>query len=804
MLGKVFKMAGLYKGQARQLEPDTHFRRALNVWQDKTGKWRPKGDQQDFSDPEPTDDASFFIDPVVQRTGFTRRFKEGFFSAVIVDKNNALYPNDPEHQANAYHYCDKNGTTITPYYKRISRLNVTEREGAMSRNSHPSTVVGEKLFFKVGSLPIQKFDGVQILRAGLSLPYIDSAQYTSGAATNWLKVVHARIGFDGRMIASGEVKFPVNATNVTIKNSAADFATELVGRTNVSPSFRDSPRASANYGDDLAWMIRDGGVAWTSTPTTLMCTATAHNLVVGQWVMFHYGISTFGIDGVIYALKVEAIAGLNITFSSTVKVYLKSNLSWVDRVFVATDAPFSYVGEMIVWSSIQQMVYRSSTENGTFLLCKMNPLYGVDEAGYTNIIPDITVVQPFPSQAFAGQTTSDIQGWYDISTVKISFPGSDTTYEGLKGLTTQKGLLIGHDDNAIYWSDATAGGSDEMMNGYSNAVPPGSEFGKIVCVEACEDFILISRERKNYILTGDVASGAFTIAEIKQDIEGAFSSNSAHAVGGGVVMVSRQGVYFVTPSGNTVEMTSDIDRLWGANREFDSDPDNLTFKPYKMSEAPSYTSGDFSSWDGNMIRVKHDASRGIVGILFAKRFELANPNDEEDTYAILGISLKTGAMYEWQAYSASDSPIKVHDFDFYPRYTAEGKYNGSLMQAGVTLTKEDISSAKQAKRYIVSSWQTGGEPSLEKQLKQVKFYGQMSSCRIFHQENWEGFTSAEDIVAPRTNVIYTQGPHPFEHKQRLNSSRAQSYSIGFEPLDENFSLEGFEIEWEMIQGGTKK
>lgn len=802
-LGKIFQMGGLYKGPNRQAEPENGWRRLLNVWQDRDSKFRPKGEQIAFYTP-----TSPYADTQILRTGFLRRFKDGIFHCFLGNYDFTASPYDNTSSANIFKFTNKNGVDQEIYYNTQGQLTPTNSEFTFGRDTYPNTVVGNKLFFKATPVALTKFDGVQIVRAGLPLPYVECAQYNIAGIVRWVKLVQVRLGFDGTVVASGMIKFPVNNANITLELSYLNITSELVGLNLVSPAYRDSFRQSASYQDDMAYMVRDAAIDWIydNVAETLTATAVSHNLSIGQWVMFRYnGSAIFNTDAWMYALKVTNVVGNVITFDSNGKKYTKSNLTWDDVELTNNDVPFQMGSAYTdVGTSQYLLIYSSTTENGTFLLNQTSPMY--DQEGINSVPVNINLATTTQiNNFFAGQITADIQGWYDIGTVKLPFPNQ------IIGMTKYQGLWIAYDRKAAYFSDTSLGGSDEMISGLSNFVPLGSEYGDIVNMEGCEDFIFISRERKNFVLVGDIATGNFTIAECDEETTGAFSANSAIAIKGGVLYVSRQGIFFCNASGKISEFSQAISRLFGSSREFVTDPDNVTFQPYRMTDVmPS----DFDAippylgWDGNIIKMKYDPDRNSVAILFAKKKEIGAP-DPEDKYAVLAINLKNGAMYEWKTNPGMDDlDVVVTDIEFFESYDAvSGKFKGSLIQGGVTVTREDNTAPRVSDILMLSSHQTAGEPSLEKQTKQLKFYGQMTGCRIIFQENWAPFTSLDDID-PKDSVMYpTPGNYStnlFEHKQRIRTSRAQAISFGFIPTDTNFSFEGYEIEWDLIQETVKK
>jgi hypothetical protein len=818
-LGKVFNMGGLYQGPTKQAQPSAGWRRLLNVWQDRSGKFRPKGEQVAYATP-----VSPFGGTLTQvaRTGFSRRFQDKIFSAHIAV--NTSSPTNPLTSGNFFTVFDKTGADVTPKYNTNSTgLGPDRGDWVFGRNSFPNTVVGNKLFFKSGSLPLQKYDGTQLLRAGLPLPYIDSPQYNP-AGTHWSKIVAVRLGFDGTLISSGFVKFPANpAANLIVLNLRyAAIASELVGKSAVSPMFRDSEKMSSTLLDDMGFIQTSGAWTYNAGAATLAINATKHNLVAGQWVMFaEYSALTVVWDnfaGYIYALKVKSIAGSTITFEANGRYYSKANLTWTEALFTdATSGPF-YSGFTwtLVGCSTVLLAYSSATENGTYLCRAVIPLSGQEEAGaytYDSVSYNITLT-PFSTtglyKPYAGQITSDLSGWYDTGTVKLQFPYLPTTINspGILGLTKYQGSLISYDKKAIYFNDTSAGGSDEMVSGLTNFVPLGTEYGDIVAVEGCEDFIFISRERKNYVLVGDIATGNFVINECDAETASALGSNATIAVKGMVVYMGRQGIFAVSSSGVVTELSEGISRLFGASREFVTDPDSVAFQPYRITDDVAATSSTVLGWDGNIVKMKYDSDRNIVAILYGRKTAVGAAVSG-DHYGVLAINLKTGNCYEWKLNQVADLDVVVHDVEFLESYDATtGKFKGSLIQSGLTITREDNTQAIAQDMYMISSWQTGDEPSLEKQATQVKFYGQMTGCRIFHQEEWETFTSIANLNSNRTNVLYptsgNQNNNLFEHKQGINSTRAQAISIGFAPTDNNFSLEGYELEWELIQGAMKR
>jgi hypothetical protein len=772
------------------------------------------------------------LNATVYQTGFLTRFKQNLVKLNVWNTSVGM--------VKTFEYYDKDGNVISIDNRDLQTSpdnlwSVDDNEELLyNRNYFVTTQLRNKLFFlnygidASGNYPgyyLNKFDGVQYIKAGLAAPAVTCAQYNTAGIVRYVRCIMLRIGFDGELVSSAFTQFPVNNNTVTI--GCANGTSGLIGSAQVVPSSVDQVNdftAGISTLEDRSFIDIAAGSSWTyiagtpnlwSAPIDYTVGTPALNVRIGSWVMFR---PTLASRYFLYAMKVHSITGsfpnpTTVRFDATnAKGFNATTLNWDDISIPSTDTNFSSVSGIKYGTSYYMAVYSSTSANDGYLLNGIYPFM-------VNLSHTITLTTIATQNAF-GQITVNLNEWYDTSTVKIPFLRQD-----IKGITNYANLLVAFTDEVIQFTDTSGGGCTEMVNGLSNFVPIGTEFGPITCVMGCEEFLFISRERRNYVLIGDIATGNINITECSDTGLGAWSARSAMPVKNGVVFMSREGIFFVNATGNIEPVSDQIQRLFGANREFNTDIDNIAFKPYLMTD-PYDTSnmfiGNTVQWDGNIVSMKYDQDRNTIGILFCKKrvnnFQ-TNPGQNipntADSFCILGINLDTGALTEWKqdkyTQSGSEFDVPIHDFEFLPKYQGisgvEGKFKGSLMLAGdqAAFTLEDNTvTPTNTSKLMLSSWQTGEEPSLEKQVTQVKFFGQMSSCRIVHQENWEGFTSVSAISAPRTNVVYTQGPNAFEHKQRLNTSRPQAISIGFVPLDNNFSFEGYEVEWELIQEATKK
>lgn len=794
-LVKRFDMKGMYQGKNRQSPPENYFRRATNVWQDRSGTYRPvypMGIQLG-------DDSGRII-----QTLFTKYFQGKIFQGYAYD---TLGNGDAIDFYDEYRTIDSSGSSfpIKSFNSSFGALGLSGKNS--DRNAYSSTTIDKKLYFTGGDGLIKKFDGYVVTRSSEPTPYFSCAQYSTSGIVRWVRIIDVRIGLDGELVASQVLEFPVNNTTISLNISGTD----LVGQPQVSPTFRQTNDRLLSLDGDV-FSEGSGTTTYNAGTQEIVATCFDFRANVGDWIIYkdngYIGTSSSGL-GWLYAFKIKNISGSDLILDvSTSRTYSKANLTWVDSSTLSIDWNTLVAGETFKYGTDRwALVYSTAdaTRTGAYTLRDQIP------ARYISITPStfypvsisLSSSPPPEVRLFGGQITTDLASWYDVGTTKLP-----TVALPVKGVTNYQNLLVSYDDNAIYYSDTTLGGSVEMLNGLSNLVPPGEEYGNIVCVEGCEDFIFISRERKNYVLVGDIATGNIRIEEVNPEVLGAFSSRSAIAVLGGIVFVSRQGVFYVNSAGTTKELSSDISRLFGTNFSTPVDPDECIFTPYKMTDKDGFI-------DGNIVSIKYDADRALLAVMYS-RFPTGVSTGWNMETSLGVYNLNNGSWYEWSGDSA-------RDIEFLPKYSpsgftsgvdTSGRFEGSLILASQLFKKESIfatnATGSEEREYILATqWQSLGEPSLEKQMTQFKWWGELQTCFVSHQEDWSKYVTPNTApIGNLTRVRYDSEEGVFIHKQRMNSSRAQVFSIVIKflglPLFRNWYFEGYEIEGNLIQEGMKK
>lgn len=794
-LVKRFDLMGMYQGKNRQSPPENYFRRATNVWQDRSGTYRPLSPMKIQLGND--------SDRIIQ-TLFTKYFQGKIFQGYGYD---TLGNGDAIDIFDRYRLVDVDGnvTTVKSFNSNFGALGLSSAYA--DRNAWSSTLINRKLYFIGNDKKIKKFDGTIVTRSSEPTPYFGCAQYSTTGIQRWVRIINVRVGLDGELVASQALEFPVNNTTISVNIQGLD----LVGRDQVSPTVRQSGDFLSSQDCDV-YSIINGSATYNNSTQEITVPCNQFRADIGDWIMFKdngYNGIVAGNPGWFYAFQVKNNVSPNLVLDvSTARIYSKANLTWVEASSLSVDWTTLCAGQTFAFGTNHwALVYSTSDANRTsaYSLRDQLPIWVPGIVPNTFYPKSIVLTSSITIQQllFAGQITTDLASWYDVGATKLP-----TNNLEVKGVTNYQNLLITYDDNAIYYSDTTLGGSVEMLNGLSNLVPPGEEYGKIVCVEGCEDFVFISRERKNYVLVGDIVTGNIRIEEVNPEVLGAYSSRSAIAVLGGIVFLARQGVFFVNSAGTTKELSSDISRLFGSSYCYSIDPDECIFTPYKMTDKDGFI-------DGNIVSVKYDSDRGLLAFMYARC-----PTGVSSGFAMetsVGVyNLNNGAWYEWSGDNA-------RDIEFLPKYTPSqfsagldvaGRFEGSLILASGFFKKEDITvgniTGTEAREYILmTQWQSLGEPSLEKQMTQFKWWGELQTVNISHQENWDKYVVPNTVpIGNLTRVRYDSPEGQFIHKQRMDSSRAQSFSIGMRffglPLFRNWYLEGYEIEGNLIQEGMKK
>jgi hypothetical protein len=492
-------------------------------------------------------------------------------------------------------------------------------------------------------------------------------------------------------------------------------------------------------------------------------------------------------------------------FEGNIKIYNLSTVTWEDStgaalsvasgVFVAARRHFT------IWASVAPTgiyYYKGSVAGGTYNLSSYfaSVVYTIDirALNIENAVQKATYL-PF---SISGQ----LDAWYDVVSFKSSFNDFNRSLNPYVAITIYQGLLLLADSENLYFSDYTNGGSFEMKASEFGSIGD-SQHGRIVSIVGTKDYLIVSRERKVYMVAGAIATDNTRIQEIPDIPVGAYSNTSMIEIYGTILMVASSGAWLINAA-NSKKVSSQIALNFKSfmvntsglfsTAEQDSIGLNMNNYPTNAYEYPTSLSGYvpryliavFDSFKAKVIITDNNLSKGGQSLVFHTNnaeWTTYNGYDSFNGYGVTAMSFVNGIMYVG-SYKESNKTARTSKEDF-STYTYD--YYG------------------RSPARLVTTWMTQGEPSLEKQLLQVKIFGYLlGRLSVKHYENW-------NINSAITDTFYTPSSnYVMYHKQRLNSSKPMAAAIELTGVDSNnpfgqtFWIEGLEVEFESIQQGMKR
>ena len=821
-LMKIFEFKGLFQAGNKMATPSGYFRRFTNAFKDKTKRIVPYG-----AGPTTANKLSALQYPGINTTTFGTQplmsaiYRGGIFQ--LLGQGNKA----------AIKFFDASGELIVNQaFRRVTECGAIDITDSMLRypaGNYTHAVVNGKLFINeyvetnefvsgstfsvptVKNSALFKFDGLRIVRAGLPTPIL---QNNSGdgigapATPRRLISIYVTIGLDGEPVFSdrldGKIESVVQELSPTIfKYHNSSYPISNVRRTDVEMVLNTATYPKERQPDDNLYEFERPGVTGgisnyydtkfirIDSSSELFTMADGgmriqhpinkapKNVYPGDWLLAMSG--TRGKKYHAFYMQFLSVdpATRYMVFSGKLKAFNSYTVSWEDLEGGSPDAVSAAFRGL---SNIYVIVGYAPTLTGNPYIIDICP-YFHDENTTTEyqVGPEIPVAG-LTSRPFLGVVSSYIADWYDLVTSRTTFPP-------MKGITNYTGLLVGFDDNALYFSDTSIGGSTEMASGISNLVPTGSEYGKIVAICASEEYMLISRERRNYILVGELTTGNVNIIECDQPLAGAANARSvANIFSENILMMNSTGIYLFNSSGKTTDISASIKDLFMG----DSVDGNLFQKSAFTSPALKKIQGN----DGGVFKIALEESRGYVLILTGRRTVNAVSGVVTIQSNILVFDTNDGSWYEWSGNCASIEAL-----------------NGVVYQLGSDLKIED-SLLRIDKQLLVTSWDAMGEPSLEKQFTQVRMYGKfypsivnagVKVIAVRQQNDWNSLDVSPIYETDTTYDPDRESVGGYAHKKRLDSSKALVTSIILDSdKSGGFTLEGLEIEGKIIQEGMKK
>lgn len=642
---------------------------------------------------------------------------------------------------------------------------------------------------------LSKYDGVEVSFAGASQPEVFSSSYTA-AGTKWIKVIKHTIDFDNNEPISDAVTFPVAAATTSVVLSKGGG---LIGSTNVEPKFPSQEKIPGFTGFS-------GTVTYNATDNDFPIASGSFisgGATVGSYLVVainktqsaFFGFLATNAVGV--ALKIKAIAP-NLILDAYGAKLLTNYGEWKDFSIspadAATAAPQIVRAGREFWS-----VWGSSSKTGVYVYQALipSPINLADTISVAVANPPVIVAGSDDVIVTLGPILNDI---YDITSVKVSpnvYRQGFSSYKYLPvGMATFQDLLLWYDEDLIYYSDTTLGGSFEQGNGLSVFRVGDFDQGRITSIAGTSDFLVVCRERKNYYVAGNIVTGNYRVQEIIEAEIGAWSNSCTINVKDSIIFLASTGVYQVVSGGKASKLSEYCPKQFS------------TYDSNNINEDVSFRLTGFNS--------ELSTGTGSIAVAYDEFRELLVFMQKEAGSPCLVLHTKTGEFYEWDGIMEGRTNQTVSTISF-----MYGKYLiGGIIDVGVTngaQTFKENSALVPSYRgthpvKLYSTWLTGGEPSLEKVLLQLKIFGRIETSgsnklQVAHYKDWDintKITSTE--YAPQVILGSINDQVQYSHKQRLNSDKVLAASVGIELNTgaSTFEIESFEVEFNPIQEGMKK
>lgn len=747
MLDKRLQIGGLQVGGPRTAQNPARFRIADNVYQTRDEQMVPRCDGTEYLDLNPTADTA---------------------------RNIFRYKNNP------FYLGYKSGQYV-PFYNSNTVVPTPGLPAEYGSFGVQNIEKLDNLYMNFPSKGLYKYDGYQVYRAGSPLPYAEPESQALISLAFYVRLIQHHIDQQGNIVSSGYTETRIGyttGTQITVR-------TDKGASDNFSTSRQPIELASLANGY-MANFIRSTTIAHVSGDTYTVTTGGDHNVIDGQYLMWNVsdyvvftpsgGVTTLA-KGVAY--QVISHTGTTVTIGNP--RYLDISGEWSDIVGATGLAPAN--GDIFAhyWIS----VWTATESTGNYSLQGIVASVYESNNNYTKTFsvpdPDLPPSSFFQIPAF--NLAGNLGDIYDVLSVKQVFPV--TTRQIPSSFGTYGDLGIISYSNEIYFSDITLGGAFEMTNSAAFIVVGEGDDGDIQAIAGTSDFMLVSRQFKNYYVNGNLPTANYRVSEIPETSLGVYSNESLIAIADKIIFMNMQGVWAVYSGGRCEEISFSIRGLFNNFARTASFSEEEFFD---LNGFPIYASStQHSQW----IHVRVDVNRNLVA------FVIKNVDYESDGRCLI-LNLNNGEFYTWSGLTHSATSANFYDIAFIGEvfwFT-----HNDTGQAAIFV--EDGNNFDYMESYpaqLHTSWFTGGEPSLEKKLNQLKMWGVMENQTVSmsYKADWQDDTETECPSYESSNQA------KFSHKTRLKPYNFQAISVGM-TFEDMFQIEGIELEWQPLQTGMKR
>ena len=659
-----------------------------------------------------------------------------------------------------------------------------------------------------------KYDGVELRKASCAQPIISSTDYLS-TGTKFIRVIQHAMDFDSNEPCSEYVQFQTSVA-ATLNVNTAQTGTNLVGQTNVIPS-----SIISNNGIEEPYFIGTATYNAGTQDFTLSSTGNLANFAdrIGSYVFVSatklttaatgVGFDTYGV-----ALKIKSVSPVRL--DATNAYVMNTNRDWL----LTNVSGASFAASITYGTKTYFSFWESTSSNGIYYYRDIKPSFPSGASSYpTTIAVTGVLTASSGSDTNMFSISSILNYWYATESKKIdinslyNFGGENPKgFFGAGGrpfycMTVYQDVLLLANDNGIYFSDTTNGGSFEQFLAGASLTIGNKEFGRITSICGTQDFLFVSRERKNYYVNGNILTNNYRVQEIVESELGAWSNNASLVIKDSVIFLNSLGVFQVMGGGRAVNLSEKCPKNFATYDSMNVNED-VVFQMSGYSSTIVDYDNQFTITDDG-IAVAYDEFRELLVFCKKGKSQTGNP--------MLVLHTKTGEFYEWDGVLIG-TYISEIGFILSKMYVGYSDYVN--LQAGVYVEDRTINQryfeTNPAKLYSV--WLTGGEPSLEKSLLQLKIFGRVqtigssSGLGVVSFKDWDYSTRITNTqYFPNDTSLTLNNQIQYSHKKRLNSDKVLAASVGIEiatngnaPSLLTFELESIEVEFNTIQEGMKK
>lgn len=645
-----------------------------------------------------------------------------------------------------------------------------------------------------------KFDGSQVYRAGVPLPHFSSAQYTAAGAT-YVRVIQHHIDFKSNVVNSGYVEFRATpaASKISIRHDK--------GSPNIiADGFAETPKKLTSKLDgsyDEFFFVMTGAAQNNVLREIEVTTGGDHYVkdncyvivsaseLIVQFNAPYLTQTTYG-----WALRVLRSTATTVVLSMDDVKFIDASGRWQEGAELSSS--YVHFSSNRNGSNYWLSVWTSNSSTGNYVYRGLIQDMYNSSASTSNDVDVASVTVPLAGyDKTAFNLAGNLGDIYDVTSVKDVFRTPSASF------STYSDLALVADDSEVSFSDTSLGGAFEMVNGLSFVTVGEGGDGSVQTVCGNANFFLVSRQRKNYYVSGNLPTANYRVQSINGTSMGAYSNESCLAYEDVIIFLNKQGVWALYPGGKCEEASKHVNGLfenWSETTEFPEDAFfGISNYPahVNLSNMDSYS--DVNRW----IRVKVDKSRGLILFLIAGE---ASATIFGSGVALI-LNMNNGEFYTWNGFQNGlgkslpfVSDIVFKDGAYYMGMGHVPGTGGVFKELKSGVNKYGYRSEDYPIR-LDQTWFTAGEPSVEKKLNQVKLWGiNTSQVSITHYLDWSSTPVIDEAYA-------NANPELFSHKKRLvpGNFLAVSVSMDINPgASGRFELEGLEIEFQQLQLGVKR